>query len=367
MYSHPGVYTGMAFCYNKQKRREAFCVATVKDIAARCGVSPTTVSYVLNGKSEERHITAETTLKVLRAAEELGYILPKAEKREHPNTPPRVLILWPSSYPGQELMCLFSALEDENLLRQKNFEPEIKLYRGSHLAEEWERKEPDRYDLIIPVALKPKDMVFLSKTPHRAVIVTLNRRVRGCASVSIDNEAAGRMACDLLFSTCGKSVSAVFEEYDGSSAIGRMTRHDAFICRAKELNIPILKHTYQCSITGSYEEGYRLALDLIHSGSMTKGIFFTQDHTGIGFMAAMQKNGIQPGKDFYMLAAGLGSQDLCRFSSPPITALDMKVEETIAQAIHLGFEILDGMTPIDTVLTMQPGVIFRSTLPSTDW
>jgi len=100
---------------------------------------------------------------------------------------------------------------------------------------------------------------------------------------------------------------------------------------------------------------------------MTKGIFFTQDHTGIGFMAAMQKNGIQPGKDFYMLAAGLGSQDLCRFSSPPITALDMKGEETFVQAIHLGFEILDGMTPIDTVLTMQPGVIFRSTLPNTDW
>lgn len=97
-------------------------------------------------------------------------------------------------------------------------------------------------------------MVFLSKTPHRAVIVTINRRVRGCASVSIDNEAAGRIACDLLFSVCGKSISAVFEEYDGSSAIGRMTRHDAFIRRAKELNIPILKHTYSCSINGSYEE-----------------------------------------------------------------------------------------------------------------
>jgi len=96
-------------------------VATVKDIAAKCGVSPTTVSYVLNGKSEERHISAETTRKVLRAAEDLGYILPKVEKGNALNTLPRVLILWPSNYPGQELMCLFSALEDESILRQKKF------------------------------------------------------------------------------------------------------------------------------------------------------------------------------------------------------------------------------------------------------
>ena len=100
---------------------------------------------------------------------------------------------------------------------------------------------------------------------------------------------------------------------------------------------------------------------------MTKGIFFNQDHTAIGFLAAMQKNGIQAGKDFYLLAAGLGSQDLCRFCTPSITALDMKLEELTTRAIRLGFEMIEGKTPVDTVIKLQPGVIFRSTLPNMEW
>ncbi|MBQ1403414.1 MAG: hypothetical protein IIY90_08945 [Oscillospiraceae bacterium] len=56
-----------------------------------------------------------------------------------------------------------------------------------------------------------------------------------------------------------------------------------------------------------------------------------------------------------------------RFYSPSITALDLKIGELTKRAIQLGFEILDGKTPVDTVITLQPGVIFRSTLPSMEW
>ncbi len=339
-------------------------MATIKDIAARCGVSAATVSYVLNGKSEERHIKAETTKKVLRAAQELGYTLPKTVNQKPSNTQLKVLVLWPYSYPGQELMSIFSAAKDVKDQSSEPLDFTVKLFRMYDLESEWKYKEPDRFDLIIIYALTPKDMAFLSRAPHKSPIITINRRIRACASVSLDNEAAGRLACDLLFSACGKSVSAVLEE---EFIMARSTRNQAFKQRAKELDIPLDKHTYFCSVNGSYEEGYWLALDLIRQGSMTKGIFFNQDHTAIGFLAAMQKNGIQAGKDFYLLAAGLGSQDLCRFNSPSITALDMKLEELTEKALLLGFDILEGKTPVDTVVTLQPGIIFRNTLPNMEW
>ncbi len=43
---------------------------TISDVAARAGVSPSTVSRVLNGRPG---ISEETRLKVLQAAKELGY------------------------------------------------------------------------------------------------------------------------------------------------------------------------------------------------------------------------------------------------------------------------------------------------------
>lgn len=46
---------------------------TITDIAQKAGVSRTTVSYVLNERSEQQRISEETRLRVLAAASELGY------------------------------------------------------------------------------------------------------------------------------------------------------------------------------------------------------------------------------------------------------------------------------------------------------
>ncbi|WP_421944765.1 LacI family DNA-binding transcriptional regulator [Pedobacter sp.] len=46
---------------------------SIKDIANRVGTSTTTVSFVLNGKAKEKHISASITEKILSVVAELGY------------------------------------------------------------------------------------------------------------------------------------------------------------------------------------------------------------------------------------------------------------------------------------------------------
>lgn len=46
-------------------------MATIKDVAKKCGVSVTAVSYALNGKGE---VKEETKNKILKTAEEMGYV-----------------------------------------------------------------------------------------------------------------------------------------------------------------------------------------------------------------------------------------------------------------------------------------------------
>ncbi len=46
---------------------------TLNDVAARAGVSPTTASYILNGRSSEMRISADTEHRVRQAVSEMGY------------------------------------------------------------------------------------------------------------------------------------------------------------------------------------------------------------------------------------------------------------------------------------------------------
>ena len=48
-------------------------MATIYDVAARCGVSASTVSYVLSGQGDRRRIAPATQARVRAAAEALGY------------------------------------------------------------------------------------------------------------------------------------------------------------------------------------------------------------------------------------------------------------------------------------------------------
>ena len=46
---------------------------TLSDVAARAGVSATTASYILNGRTLEMRISSDTEQRVRRAATELAY------------------------------------------------------------------------------------------------------------------------------------------------------------------------------------------------------------------------------------------------------------------------------------------------------
>ena len=48
-------------------------MASLKELARIVGVSPTTVSFALNGRSKEMRISEELTSRILKVAEETGY------------------------------------------------------------------------------------------------------------------------------------------------------------------------------------------------------------------------------------------------------------------------------------------------------
>ena len=73
-------------------------MVTVYDIAKHCGVSVSTVSYVLSGQGAKRRISPDTQALVKAAAAELGYI-PRKRRKASPASgqaaTPVIAVYWP--------------------------------------------------------------------------------------------------------------------------------------------------------------------------------------------------------------------------------------------------------------------------------
>jgi DNA-binding LacI/PurR family transcriptional regulator len=72
---------------------------TIREISEYTGLSPSTVSIVLNGKSKSRNISPQTTQKVLDAAKALGYTpnISARRLRNH-NTRKYIAVFWANDY-----------------------------------------------------------------------------------------------------------------------------------------------------------------------------------------------------------------------------------------------------------------------------
>ena len=75
-------------------------MATIKDVAKQAGVSVTTVSIIINGKSEERKISTATQQRVAEAMRDLGYQpnLSARRLRSQENERPVIAFFWPLDY-----------------------------------------------------------------------------------------------------------------------------------------------------------------------------------------------------------------------------------------------------------------------------
>ena len=85
-------------------------MVTIKEIAREANVSPTTVSLILNNKSKERKISAQTEQRVLQIAEQMGY-LPNLQavslKKGGGQFSYRILVFWVADTRAQTMLRFF--------------------------------------------------------------------------------------------------------------------------------------------------------------------------------------------------------------------------------------------------------------------
>ena len=335
-------------------------MATIYDIAKLSGISAATVSYVINGRGDEKRISKKTQEKILSVAERLNY-KPNITARQLKVTGSqtiRIAAFWPEFYFEQSLVSAMRAISNVTQASPDDFEVNLHFFAPGKLPEVWDSVQQVNYNGILLAGPSQEDLAYLAGKPRLVPIVLINRSLEGFPGVSIDHASAGRMACDIAFEYGGDSVCAV---WNSRFHVATNLRKAAFTARSGELGIASGISHFTCE--GDSDAGYTLAIELLHRRELKKVLYCNNESIARGMSFALQEAGVLIGEELLLFTANNGSDSFCRFLTPSLTEIDLRFREVTEEALKLCLRLISRNEKEDAFTLLRPSVLFRQSLP----
>ncbi|SES82399.1 LacI family DNA-binding transcriptional regulator [Anaerobranca gottschalkii] len=333
-------------------------MATIKDIAKKAGVSPSTVSRVLNN-DPSLNVTLETKRRIMEIAEELQYTkMVKSPLQKKYGKPVIGIYQW-FSQSSEMLSPYYLAIRMgiEQQCHLNNIEVKT-IFKGDS------RSSIDSFsgvDGIIAIgkyseeevknlAQYSKNLIFVDSSPDDKVF----------SSVVIDFYKAVKEVL-YYFKDIGYQNIAFLGGRetvgDGISIID--SREKYFKEIMKELNLFNEELIKIGSFT--YESGYKMALELLEENKEIHGIFAANDAIAIGAIKAIGEKGLQIPKNIGII--GFDDIPAAPYVTPPLSTIRVHKEYMGLTAVKLLMEqLLEGVN-IPKKVIIPTELVLRETTP----
>ena len=324
-------------------------MATIRDVAKMAGVSPTTVSRVLNRKMTVRKETEE---RVWAAIEALGY---------QPNASARALITRQTAaigivvrdicdpfYPPivHGVTYIANANGYSSFLCNLSAEPEEAIYL--QLVRE---KRVD--GIIIATSHIPDEQVLLIRK-EGVPLVLINRRMDGVVSICTDNEKGGYEATCHLVELGHRQIAYIGVPSYVKSGIPRRMGYERAL---RERSLP-LNPNLVVEEENSADGGYRAAMALLSSREKASAVFAYDDVMAIGAIRAFQEMELRLPED--MAVVGYDDIPLASHVTPPLTTVRQAKQVMGIEAMQMLIALIQGEDLAEREVLLQPKLIVRS-------
>lgn len=305
---------------------------TVKEIARMCGVSPSTVSNIINGRS---NMAEETRLKVLKVVEETGY-RPNYFAQSMRRTNSKLICII------TEELCQFSSpdivnaiMEDAESKGYRTFIINMSMYdkwkkSGQFLGDEsllrenidpaFREAEAIRADGIIYVAAHGREFDFLPADYKTPVVFAYGMAKNNLfKSVIIDDSNSSEAIIDYLVARNLKEIGVIAGDEGNFHTVWRLTGYKRALEKHDiEFNPDIIFH-------GDWERasGYQGAKELLKKG--VKTFWCMNDLMAAGVYDCARENGLTVGKDIQVF--GFDDREIAEFLYPPLSTSKIMLEE----------------------------------------
>jgi LacI family transcriptional regulator len=275
---------------------------TVYEVAARAGVSISTVSRVLNSPDK---VSEPTRSRVMSAVDDLGFV-PKAEAAARARKiQGRIGVLAPFfTYPSfvQRLRGVAAALADSSY-ELVIYVVDSAVQRDAYLST---LSVTRRVDALIVMALPFGDAIAERLLAHDLATVLVEFARPGFSSIEIDNRAGGRMAAEYLLGQGYERLAFVGDtdlpEYAIHTSDARLDGYRAALAAA---GVP-LPDDYVALAPHGQEPARRATRALLSLPTPPNAVFAASDTQAMGVLKAARECGVSVPRDL----AVLGFDDL---------------------------------------------------------
>ncbi len=323
---------------------------TIRDVAARAGVSLATVSNVLNGKA-----TVDPSLReaVLQAASKIGYKRP-ARQQAQPRRLTRFIGLISADVTDPVMTLIFKGIENvgrihgyTSILCDSENSRELERLHIESLI----RKGVDGL-LIVPSSDR---LSCLEEIRRRELpFVVVDRRV-GDAEVSYvvsDNTEGAYQAAKYLLSLGHRDIAFL----SGRSHITTAAERYRGYCQAlAEWEVPLRK---ELVVRGDFEweEAHRSVCELVGRKVPFTAVFAANDVMAFAAKEALEQNG----KRIYDDVSLIGYNDMLYASAVSLTTVALEPLEMGRNAALLLFDLIEKRRTPPIQIVMKPRLVIRS-------
>ena len=299
---------------------------TIEDVAARAGVSITTVSHVRSGN---RPVNAATAERVTRAMRELHY---------SPNRAARTLALGKAQTLGllvPDITNTFFAelakgAEDKAdslgygmLLGNASFDAGRELHYLNALRSR-------AVDGLIYAAGAPPNRQYLARLAEHFPVAVVDEALTDIPAVSVlsDNRKGGALVADLLYRQGHRSILMITGPRDLPSSVQRAEGFMAALGKRQARGAVTVS-----TVEGAYDQtsGFRIVSELVRAGIfVSTAVFALNDLMAVGAMRALQDAAIAIPED--VTVVGYDDTVLASSVTPGLTTVHQPAYEMGARA-----------------------------------
>jgi len=328
---------------------------TIKDIAKKVGVTPATVSMVINNSPK---ISQETKEKVLKAIREMNY---------HPNYIGRSLVKGETNNIAvvasffASLFALESVRGIEINLRKTPYNLILYSTKGMDENEEdllrrilYER----RADGVIIISLKAKKELMEEFRKENVAAVFIEEIVEDFPTVKFNNIKAAYIATEHLIKNKRKNIGLIV----GNKGLNAEERLRGYKEALSHYNIDFDKDKVVEIVDYSFEDGEKALNTLMEKNKKIDAVFCAAgDITAIGFMDAAKDKGIIIPDDIAII--GFDDIYLANLTTPGLTTIRQPITKMGMQAFDLLLDVIKGKEEDGKkIISFEPELIIRESV-----
>lgn len=326
--------------------------ASLKSVAEHLGLSPATVSLVMNHSPVADSIPQGTKELIFAAAHKLNYrpnFMARSLRKQRSFT---IGVMVPEVSEGYAALVM-SGIED-HLLQEGYF-----YFVASH------RHKPDLIDEYPMLLLERSvegliavDTLFDHDLPIPVVTVSGHREIKGITNITLDHQKAADLALQHLVELGHRSIAFIKGQVFSSDT---ETRWKAICDAARKKGVHVNPR-----LTGQLEEdspspevGSGVMRKLLAARERFTALFAFNDISAMGAIKALREAGLRVPEDVSVV--GFDDIQSAAFQNPPLTTVRQPLRKMGQTAAEVLLRRIGSSDSVASPITIQPELVVRGT------